>query len=561
VALREATQFLEALFGGAPAAARIALWTKADKTTHYLASPQDAARLAVQAEGDVYVHASLAGRDLGPRKRITNLTSAGIPGVWADIDVNGGPEGKQNAAPDLETAVQLAGSLLEPTVMVASGYGLHAWWLLDDGPWAFGSTGEQHKASEVCAAWNRLLAAQARELGFTIDSTGDLARLMRIPGTANHKGDAAGMMPAQVKGHPVPVDEQDGPRHSWEAIADLAAGAPAATAATTSPGGVDTAGLHMRPDAQPPMDKHEVLRLNSDLYARTWDHTRVEKDCKSWSASEWDLSLASQWAQASWTDQEIADGLVAHRRLKYPASAEKALRVDYVARTIVKARTQLRRERQDESRQDALDDLAHVADTKGGDPESTFAAFNAIVGGPEVRELVQDGRDPQTATFALVMANGDQVRLGPAGHLLNQDRFAEALMVVTGHVLRKVKIHEWRDAIQALLVHRTVRESVDDTPEGTVLEWLRRYMHERVTGDPNEAGRAREPFEKEGRIYVFGASFGTFVRSALRVRITDPDVKDMLRHAGFERTQHGYQRENGSWTTASYYAAPQGVLE
>lgn len=560
MALREAHQFLDALFGSKPEGAKIALWTKQGKTSHYLDTVRDAARVAAAAEADIYVHAGLAGKSYGPGKRLRNNTAAGIPGVWADIDVDGGPDNKRGAAPSLDAALELARSVLEPTIVVCSGYGLHAWWLLDDGPWVFGTPAERERALEVSRQWNNLLKARARDLGFNMDALADLARLMRIPGTMNHKGAQAGHGPVPVCGHPVPVGEQDGPRHEWGAIAELAAQAPAVPvpSAAALNGGPD---LQLRLDAGPPVDKHEVLMANSDLYARTWQKKRAEAACKGWTASEYDLSLASQWVAAEWTDQEIADGLAAFRRLRFPEGAEKAVRADYVRRTIARARLQATRDEKAVEKREALEDLAHVAETGSGDPEATVSAFNKIVGGPEIRELVQDGQDPSTVTYTLVMASGDPVRLGPAGHLMSQDRFAEAFMVVTGHVLHKVKQNEWRDAVQALLIHRQVRESPDDTPEGVVLEWLRRYLHERVTSDPDEAARSREPFEKDGRVYVFGASFGTFVRSALRVRVDDPQVKDMLRHAGFERTQHGYKRRDESWTTASYYAAPGTVLE
>jgi hypothetical protein len=59
--------------------------------------------------------------------------------------------------------------------------------------------------------------------------------------------------------------------------------------------------------------------------------------------SEWDLSIATQAAQAGWSDQRIADLLVWHRRTHDPTDA-KAGRTDYLRRTIGKAKARARRE-------------------------------------------------------------------------------------------------------------------------------------------------------------------------------------------------------------------------
>src|SRR4051812_35139099 len=111
------------------------MWCKGDKSTHYCSSYTEAAKYVKGRPTDWYVSVSLASRNYGINKRAPARESAGIVGLWADIDVNGGPENKKNAAPTLEAAMELASAVLEPTLTITSGYGLQAWWLFEDGPW------------------------------------------------------------------------------------------------------------------------------------------------------------------------------------------------------------------------------------------------------------------------------------------------------------------------------------------------------------------------------------------------------------------------------------------
>lgn len=563
----EAFAFLSALFGTDPFPGdlKVALWTKGDKRSSYFGSAAIAADAATGGGVDVYVSVSLAPKNLGGKSRVKNANAAGLAGLWADIDVVGGPEDKKpgQAAPDLAAAWDLARAVLPPTLTITSGYGLQAWWLFDDGPWLFGTTEERARAAQLAAGWIALVDNKARELGFSIDHTQDLARLMRVPGTVNAKGGGA----APVKGWPDSVVEQDGPRYSLDELAQLALTATPANGRATVQvqAELDANELGFDPAASPPADKLMALLENSEQFKRTWRHTRREGT--SWSMSEWDLSLASQAVQADWSDKEIADLLAMHRR---EHGGDKLDRPDYFARTIGKARRQQRHQENEVARQDALDDLEERSEETRPDPDATIAAFNRVVGGPKVKEFVQDGRDPQTARFTLVMANGEPVRLGRVADLMSQDRFRGSFAVVTGHVLQKVKPSRWDSAVQALLKVREVRESEDDTAEGTVADWLSRYLYERLPATTDDeakdaACQRKEPFEDDvdgdRLVHVFGASFGAFVRQALRINVPDHEVKDMLRQAGFERRTVHYEREDGRISTRSYYAGERSSIE
>jgi hypothetical protein len=554
--MHEAREFLNELFGRKPKAAKIVLWTKSDKRSHYFDGVPEAGKFAREARVDVYTHVSLANKNHGQSSRIKAGQSAGIPGLWADIDVNGGPEEKTNAAPTLEAAAELAGSILQPTLIVNSGYGLQAWWLLDE-PWCFASVEERAQAQQMAAAWIRLLRTGAAERGFNIDATQDLARLMRVPGTINGKGG----LEAECTGWPDPIDQQDGPRYTVEELGELAASAP--RPAASEPG--SNVQMELRSDASPPFDKFSAAMANDELFEQTWNHDR-RGAAANWTMSEHDMSLASQAAAFDWTDQEIADLLVAHRR-RFGDPQGKATRQDYIQRTIAKARSEQVRTRRAGEREQALERLEEVADGEvDPDRDHTCAVFSEAVGYP-IKELVQDGRDPRTVRYTIILPNGEEVPVGGGDALLNQSKFTEAMMAVTGHVMEPIKPVRWRKAISALMKTKRLRESDDDTQAGQAIEWLRSYMTERApkqnleADEAAEAAKGREPFMRDDLIHVFAGAFSTYVRTALRVNITDADVKAMLRAAGFERLTYGYRLHNQPAKTASYYAAPKDVLE
>lgn len=70
------------------------------------------------------------------------------------------------------------GLTLPPSVIVDSGGGYHAYWLLHS-PWFLKDSAEREKARELQYAWVTLTGGD--------DGAKDLARVLRVPGTRNHK--------------------------------------------------------------------------------------------------------------------------------------------------------------------------------------------------------------------------------------------------------------------------------------------------------------------------------------------------------------------------------------
>jgi len=142
-----------------------------------------------------------------------------------------------------------------------------------------------------------------------------------LPGTVNRKGDP----PVEIR----VVESNDRRYNPGDFETFMAEEIPAETPE------VHVGALVLRPDAAPPTEKLNRLRCNSKAFSDSWNQWR--SDFIDQSQSAYDQSLADIAALNGWTDQEIADLLIAVRR-RHGHKPEKALRADYVARTISLAR-------------------------------------------------------------------------------------------------------------------------------------------------------------------------------------------------------------------------------
>lgn len=105
--------------------------------------------------------------------------------MWADIDIAGpGHANSQGLPTSVAEAERIYADLPTPTMVVATGGGLHAWWLLAE-PVAI----EQRRkdVEDFVGSWQTMLGAHANRYGHRVDRTTDLARVLRVCGTLNHK--------------------------------------------------------------------------------------------------------------------------------------------------------------------------------------------------------------------------------------------------------------------------------------------------------------------------------------------------------------------------------------
>lgn len=196
----EARRFLGALYGDAQGDVCLFALPGAYSTRLPSSDLDVVAHEAVQAsleEGaNVYLTCCLLNPGSGGRGgRGMAADAAVIPGLWTDLDI-AGPAHKSTALPpDREAGLALLREMAAaPTFVIDSGWGLYGWWLFDY-PRSLRDADGRDRAHRLVLGAQEALRRLAGTHGWTVDPTGDLARVLRLPGTTNWK----------IEGDPRPV--------------------------------------------------------------------------------------------------------------------------------------------------------------------------------------------------------------------------------------------------------------------------------------------------------------------------------------------------------------------
>lgn len=192
-----AADFLRRLFGSCPPELCIHIWQSQGKKSTWLPvevlgqAESKLHKLCAQSAGNAYVGVALSPEDYGQGKRCPAKQTAGIAGLWVDIDLKG-PAHKSKRLPEtLDQALELASCKgLPPSEIVMSGHGINVWWLFDS-PWIFGGDEDLARAADLSRRWQAAIRRHAQNQGWSLDSTHDLARVLRLPGTWNVKTEPA----------------------------------------------------------------------------------------------------------------------------------------------------------------------------------------------------------------------------------------------------------------------------------------------------------------------------------------------------------------------------------
>lgn len=188
-------QFLERVQGPEPEG-WLCVWTRQEGVTRaFDLSENDAIEKAVDycamkaAAFDVYAAVGLQKAQPADGKRGSEAGVIALPGFWADIDIFGPAHKAANLPPTEHDARSLIDTVgLAPSIIVRSGFGLQPYWLFRE-PWQIESEEERIRLKQLSTRFQLNLRRQANRRGWVMDSTTDLCRLLRVPGTFNHKVD------------------------------------------------------------------------------------------------------------------------------------------------------------------------------------------------------------------------------------------------------------------------------------------------------------------------------------------------------------------------------------
>jgi hypothetical protein len=322
-----ARTFLDLIFREKSDEHHMLIWCAPSKASKFFVSTQEAADYAVSLidKQNVYYGVGLH-REPKSKGRGGTDDIIGIPAIWIDIDIQDEAHQKKNLPPSIDDAMGiLEGLRWPPSMLIHSGHGLQAHWLLRE---ILDTSTEDARiqAKLLVQRFQAYVRSLFLKKGWTLDSVHDLARVMRMPGTMNMKTEPH--VPARI------LFVDDHVSYNTSDFDDLPE-MQDETVKNQSQITVDMDGVLLDPHANPPVEKLEVLKTNDPDFERSWDHTRKDFPSGDYSQSAYDQSLASKACLWGWSDQEIVNLVIANRRR---FSADLKLRRDYFRKLLANAK-------------------------------------------------------------------------------------------------------------------------------------------------------------------------------------------------------------------------------
>ena len=511
------------------------IWTLQDHASHWFSDPTTAATLATSlaASRDVYCSVAFASSPGDAHHRIRtvarsadDIAASGIVGLYADVDF-----GKPGYPPDAEQAQAVLALAPTPTVLVHSGHGLQAWWLFQE-PWTFDCDRERDSAIQLTADWHATISAHARSMGYAIDAGAkDIARVLRVAGTTNHKAEPVSVV----------LLSSDGPRYNPSELRE-------ACTATGTPAHSGNGHLDRIAEAEFPMKKHAALLENDTKYRDSWQHNRP--DMPTATNSEFDLSLCNRAALAGWSAGELA-ALIRQHRAMYGETL-KADRVDYVAGTVGKA---LAAKQQCDNEAEAK---VIIEDRTTTDRDEALHALATLLRIDLVDVQRIAGQNP-----LLRFTVSGRVAIIPQELLPTQDAFRRRLFGLTDKMPRLIGTKDtpnW-DAYCEMIV--AVAERLETGHEATLDGELEGLIEGFLANRPPveiPAGtlvdRPECPFTRDGATYIRAAELTRWCNSIERARFTRTEILQRLRGWGATPATHAVRLPNGQTGTRGFWRIP-----
>jgi putative DNA primase/helicase len=155
-----------------------------------IAQSADAAVSASRLAGcyNVYTGIGLRHPDCTPAvdKRGGSADVYALPGLWIELDHNAGVHTAKNLPTPEELLAFIETLPFRFSLLVDSTGGYHAYLLFKE-LWVLDTPAERDAATLLLQRFQRTIQAQAAAQGWKVDSTADLARVLRPAGTLNHK--------------------------------------------------------------------------------------------------------------------------------------------------------------------------------------------------------------------------------------------------------------------------------------------------------------------------------------------------------------------------------------
>ncbi|HZT29379.1 MAG TPA: hypothetical protein VFA33_05825 [Bryobacteraceae bacterium] len=556
--------FLDLLWQYKPEEQYILIWTLQDKRSHWFQDLGKAAEFvaATTASMDVYVGVGLSKEDHGPTLRCRSEQVSGICGIGTDLDLKSEAHGNKPLPTTLVEALSILPKDLPPTIIIATGNGAHAWWLLKE-PHTFETEQERADVACVLTRWHTMLRLKSAARGWVYDRLSDLARILRIPGTLNHKDPAN---PKNVIVHskterfynlsdfeeylddaqvPDPEEEERAAREWKERFAD-------------KPIKIDLAASIPQEMLDTWMDPKKVDPQTAMKFRNTWNRQR--HDLKDQSGSGYDLALACFGIDAGLSEQQIVDLIIHHRRLH---KLRARTRLDYFQRTISKAEKRtggaaaavpastpatttglaapqaapVAPEGREATANTTQPADAPAAPPAPSDPELQKAMLckriSETLGIPVLRLVKITGKEPQ---YRMELADEQKIEFPNVNKLIAYESVRSAIAATLGRIIPKIKAKEWEALSQVMLDACIIANGTEETEwEGAARMYLHSYLAETNFIPSIEDVRLqdqRKPMVIDGEVTVCASDLQTYVNKTTFQNLSVKAVAGMLSAIG-----------------------------
>lgn len=136
---------------------------------------------------NVFFGVGLRNKVLPNGQRGSEKDILGVTALYADIDVKGDAHAQTFLPSSVIEATDFLHSLkIKPSIIVNSGNGIHGYWLLDK-PFMIKNESDRKHISSIFKDFGKYVNGEAKKHGWKLDNVYDLARILRVPGTINHK--------------------------------------------------------------------------------------------------------------------------------------------------------------------------------------------------------------------------------------------------------------------------------------------------------------------------------------------------------------------------------------
>jgi hypothetical protein len=575
--MSQSREFLEALFSNKPDELYVLVWTLRGDQKHsrWFRDVKNAAAYVESLRGrNVYVGIGLSPSDFGPDNRCKSEDVAGIVGLGVDIDMKSEAHSKGARPETIEQALSILPPEFVPSLIVETGNGIQAWWLFRE-PFIFENEQERQDGAALASRWQVLLKYAAQKTGWAFEKLGDLARVLRVPGTQNLK-DADHPKDVLIR---TSTDHRYNPSDFRDYLDDLGIPSPDEQAQAT------------RVWADHFFDKPLVITLSATVadktlsswmqhdarFQRTWNHEREEMNDPS--QSGYDQALANFGVRRGLTDQQIVD-MIVHNRRVYGAKQSHSL--DYFRRTISKARKGLDSSPQGVAMGIALpppsanvdESTAQVA--RGGSPDPNEKVklcdqLSTILGVNILRIEKLGGSEP---TYFMELDCGC-IEFSRVGMLLSAKVVREAIAARTGKLIRKFRTAEWDQIAQMLLNACTEKEATEDLEfKGAARIYLAQYLSENppFTSVEHLIGANKfSPLIHRGSVAISSTHLQTYLNRTQEQKLSVKRVAAMVAAIGgaaIRVREHGFREQSrwalpaGDWPPEEYspeYVGAAGV--